>query len=235
MRYLISSFLLLLAFTPAVRAQNTDSLADVARASRAHTASVKHSWDDQNSDFGRSPDDSGTACGAAIAGLPDGYVSSLIGKTDVDPDLSKALVRWMDKHPDLDVMHPEDIAKIMFPVTVAQLQQNQATAKNVAAKWVREASQPAQPNAGDSAAPSPAANFVYKTDANITLARAIDTEQQRRVRSDGSPSDKLAEAVNLYSICESRRMIQFEGDVDKLAKQEFQKQITGGSEIAQGN
>src|SRR3954469_21422006 len=113
MRSPLSIAVLLFAMAPVVVAQNvnTASLADVARQSRAHTNTAKHSWDDQNSDFGRSTEDSGTPCGAPLPSVQNGYVSSLVGKSVEDPELSKALVRWLEKHPDLDVVRPEELAR----------------------------------------------------------------------------------------------------------------------------
>ncbi len=212
-----------LAFASLVVAQSSsDSLADVARQSRSHAVAAKHSWNDQNSDFGRSTDDSATPCGAQLD-LPDGYVSALLGKDNIDPDLAKALVHWLDKHPDLDNMRPDDIAKIVFPMNASQAQANLATAKLAAARFARESTQPSDPGAPQASSPGLP---TYSTMAKYTLPKAVEAEQQRRARSDGSAADKLQEAVNVYSICESRRQLQFESDIDKLAKQQYQKRMT---------
>ena len=231
MRSPLSIAVLLVAMAPVVVAQTNVSLADVARQSRTHAGTVKHTWDDQNGDFGRSTDDSETPCGAPLPSVQNGYVSSLLGKPIEDPALSKALVRWLEKHPDLDVMHPEDLARMSFPRSSSQALANQTTAHAAAEHWVRETIAVVQAGEMDpQAAMSAILSTPFKTNADSLLAQAVETEQQRRVRSDGSPADKLQEAVNLYSICESRRQAQFEPEVDKLAKQEFQKRI---SQLAQ--
>jgi len=238
MRFRLSITVLLLAVAPALLAQDLTnvSLGDVARQTRAHAGAVKKSWDDQNSDFGR--DDSGTACGAPIASLPNGYVSGMVGRPLNDAEISQALVRWLDKHPDLDVMHPEDVARIEFPRTPAQAQLNQAAAHAAVQHWLQETSA-----ASDSGNPAEAGGAVaavmstpLKSNAESLLMKAVRAEQQRRINSDGSAADKAAEAVNLYSICESRRQAQFEPEVDKLAKAEFQKRLSAGAatETAQG-
>jgi len=226
---------LLLALASVSFAQNATpvSLADVARQSKAQKSTAKHVWDDQNSDFGRTGEDAMTPCGAPIASLESGYVSSLMGKAPTDEQVPKALLRWLEKHSDLDVMHPEDIAKVNFPRTPGQVQANQAMAKAAADELERQAS----PNSsGDAVDISAVMNTPIVTNAGSTLAAAVRNEQQRRVRSDGSPADKLEEAVNLYSICESRRVVQFQDEVDRLAKQDLQKRLSPAAapETAQG-
>ncbi|MGZ4816746.1 MAG: hypothetical protein ACXVZV_15125 [Terriglobales bacterium] len=228
MRSSLSIAILLMALAPVVVAQSasTVTLADVARQSRAHAGTAKHTWDDQNGDFGRSTEDSGTPCGAPLPSVQNGYVSSLVGKPIEDPELSKALMRWLEKHPDLDVMHPEDLAKVSFPHSAAQLQLNQQTAHAAAEHWFRETVAVMQSGQMDpNAAVSAIVGRPLNSTAEVMLAQAVQNEQQRRVRSDGSAEDKLQEAMNLYSICESRQQAQFEPEVDKLAKQEFQKRI----------
>lgn len=230
MRSPLSIAVLLLAFAPLLVAQDTTSvsLADVARQSRAHAGAAAKSWDDQNSDFGRSTEDSGTPCGAPIAAVENGYVSTFVGKTVDDPELAKALVHWLNKHPDLDVIHPEDLAKTKFPLTPAQSQLNQSTARAAANHWLQETAGVAQsgtPTEVNSAV-STIMDTPLKSNAQSMLAQAVQAEQQRRVRSDGSAADKLQEAVNLYSICESRRQAQFEPDVDKTAKELFKKEFS---------
>jgi len=228
MRSPLSITVLLLALAPLALAQDSSSvsLGDVARQTRAHAATPVKSWDDQNSDFGRSTEDSGTPCGAPIAGVQNGYISSFIGKSVDDPELSKSLVHWLDKHPDLDMIHPEDLAKTKFPITPAQQQMNQAAAKAAVDHWSQEAALVAQSgNATDvNNAVIQIMDTPLKSNAEGMVAQAVQAEQQRRVRSDGSPADKLQEAVNLYSICESRRQAQFEPDVDKMAKAMFKKE-----------
>jgi hypothetical protein len=233
MRSPLSIAVLLLAVAPVLVAQNSNSvsLADVARQSRAHAGTVKHSWDDQDADFGRSTDDSETPCGAPLPSVQNGYVSSLVGKSVEDPELAKALTRWLEKHPDLDVLHPEDLARMTFPRSAAQTLANQTTAHAAAEHWFRETVAVVQAGEMDKqAAASAVLSTPLKSNADSMLAGAVQTEQERRVRSDGSPADKLQEAVNLYSICESRRQSQFEPEVDKLAKAEYQRRI---SQLAQ--
>ncbi|HUN87751.1 MAG TPA: hypothetical protein VMU28_03110 [Terriglobales bacterium] len=229
MRSPLSITVLLFAFAPLVVAQdsNSVSLGDVARQTRAHAGTAAKSWNDQNSDFGRSTEDSGTPCGAPITSAPNGYVSTFIGRPVNDAELSKSLLHWFEKHPDLDVVHPEDLAKVKFPLTTAQQQANLAVAKAAADHWMHETAAIAQTgNTGDlNNAVNDIMETPLKTNADSILAQAVQAEQDRRVRSDGSAADKLQEAVNLYSICESRRQAQFEPDVDKMAKALFKKEF----------
>jgi len=239
MRLTVSITVLLLGLAPVALAQdvNTVSLADVARQSRAHSGQAKKSWDDQNSDFGRSTEDSGTPCGATISEIPGGFVAGLIGQPVKDPNVAKALTRWLEKHPDLDLIHPEDLAKLNFPRTPAQATANQQEAHSLAQIWLGDATVAA--NSGNQndfdAAVGAAVNTPAKSNAGAVLAQAVDAEQQRRVRSDGSEADKVQEAVNMYSICEARRQQQFEGEIDKLAKQEFQKAVANVQAKATAN
>ncbi|HVZ15509.1 MAG TPA: hypothetical protein VG897_00190 [Terriglobales bacterium] len=163
--------------------------------------------------------------------LQNGYISSLLGKPIQDPELANALMRWLEKHPELDIFRPEDLARISFPLTASQAQENQEKAHAVAEQWYQQTAAGVQASNGDlTAATSAIMDAPLKSNAEVTLAQAVSIEQQRRVQSDGSTADRLKEAANLYSICESRRQMQFEPEVDKLAKQEFQKRI---SELAQ--
>ena len=226
MRLTVSITVLLLGLAPVALAQdmNTVSLADVARQTRAHTGTAVKSWDDQNGDFGRSTDES-TVCGAPLQEIPSGFVAGLIGQPVNDPNVAKLLTHWLSKHPDLDLMHPEDLAKLQFPRTPVQAESNQAAAHRIAQRWLADATAAADsgnPNEFDSAVGS-VMNNPASSNSGAVLAEAVDAEQQRRVRSDGSETDKVQEAVNLYSICETRRQQEFEGEVNQLAKQEFQK------------
>jgi hypothetical protein len=229
MRSPISIAVLLLAFAPAVMAQSTDSvsLGDVARQSRAHAVTPKKVFDDQNDDFGRA-DDNETPCGSPIASLPSGYVSSTLGKPIGDEQASKALLKWLDKHPDLDLLHPEDLARLSFPHSATQNKANQQVAAAAADRWLTELGSIAQE--GDPGQLSAAVDSIMSSNAvsnaNSSLTQAVQAEQQRRVRSDGSSADKLQEATNLYSICESRRQVQFQDEVNKLAKDYFQKRVS---------
>lgn len=229
MRLTVSITVLLLGLASVAPAQdvNTVSLADVARQSRAHAGAPVKSWDDQNSDFGRSTEDTGTPCGATISEIPTGFVSGLVGQPVKDPNLAKALTRWLDKHPDLDLMHPDDLAKLNFPRTPVQAEANKEQAHAIAQQWLGQASVAGESgNSNDfDAAVGAVMNAPAKSNAGAVLAEAVDAEQQRRVRSDGSDADKVQEAVNLYAICEARRQQQFEGEIDRLAKQEFQKDV----------
>jgi hypothetical protein len=227
MRLTVSISVLLLGLAPVAWAQdtNTVSLADVARQTRAHAGTAVKSWDDQNSDFGRTTDES-TACGAPLPEIPSGFVAGLIGQPVNDPNLAKLLTHWLSKHPDLDLMHPDDLAKLQFPRTPVQVESNQAAAHRIAQRWLAQVS--AAANSGspnDFSAAAAALNNSEKSNDGAVLAAAVDAEQQRRVRSDGSEADKVQEAVNLYTICETRRHQEFEGEIDKLAKQELQKSV----------
>jgi len=228
MRSPISIAVLLLAFAPAIVAQNSDSasLGDVARQTRAHASTPKKVYDDQNEDFGRA-EDNDTPCGSPIAAIPSGYVSTTLGTSITDEQVSKALLKWLDKHPDLDLLHPEDLARLSFPRSAAQTKSNQQVASEAANRWLMEISSVAQEDPSRiNAAVDSVMNSTAVSNANSTLAKAVQAEQQRRIRSDGSAADKLQEAANLYSICESRRQVQFQDEVDKLAKAYFQKRVS---------
>jgi len=228
-RFSFSLAVLLFAFAPALIAQSSDgdSLGDVARQSRAHTSTPKKVYDDQNGDFGRA-EDRDTPCGAPIQMLPAGYVSSTLGSPIADEQVTKALLKWFDQHPDLDLVHPEDLARLTFPHTPVQAKTNQQLALDAADRWVAQLPSvgPQTDPAQLSAAVDAVMNSVTVSNANTVLTKVVEAEKQRRIRSDGSPADKLQEATNLYSICESRRQVQFQEEVDKLAKQYFQRRVS---------
>ncbi len=220
MRFLIKLTALFFAFVLTVPAQTASdvSVADAARQSKAHSSAAKRVYDDQNGEFGRSGEDTSTPCGATIASLESGSVSALMGKTPDDDDVAKTLVKWLDKHPELDVMHPEDIAKIEFPRSMGQSDGNKARAMAVATEFEKHL-----------AAGADLKTLVmtpYSSGAESVILMAIRNEQQRRVQSDGSPEDRLKEAVNLYSICENRRIQQFDPEIDQMAKQELKNRLT---------
>lgn len=236
---LFSGLLLLLAPALVAQSSDADSLGDVARQTRAHAGSAKRVYDNQNSDFGRSAEDGETPCGGPITGIPAGYVSSTLGQTITDDQLAKALLRWLAKHPDLDLLHPADVARLTFPHTAAQAKANQEAAIAEASQWMRQVSAPVAPNDADGVQSTDIAPVVPSASGSAStkavLAKAVALEEQRRVRSDGSEADRLAEAANLYSICESRRQEQFQEEIDKVAKEYLQKGLVSNTETASGS
>ncbi len=70
------------------------------------------------------------------------------------------------------------------------------------------------------------------------LASAVRDEKQRRASSNGvvpSKEDRVKEAVNLYAICENKRLIASQGEVEKMTKAALRAKLTdAGFTLAEG-
>jgi hypothetical protein len=227
----ILTALLLAALSAGAHAQSdSTSLGDVARQNRNHgtTATAKHVWNDDSEESLRTGEDVSSPCGAPLPNIPVGSTTALLGKSvPADDAVAKSLLKWMQKHPDLDAMSTDDLSKMHFARTPQQLDADHTMATQTVARWVD-----ALNAAKESGTPEQTQTFVSElmstkssTQAAQTLEQAIRIEQERRVHSDGSPADKIQEAVNLYSICETRHLVQTLDDVDTLAKAEFRKRL----------
>jgi hypothetical protein len=234
-KFVFASAMAISLVSAAVAQSDSTSLGDVARQSRNHTATAKKVWNDESEDISTGTGDGGSPCGAPLTTVPIGSTSALLGKSlPVDDPIAKSLVKWLEKHPDLDSMAVDNLSKISFPRSPEQSKANAYMASQEVDRWVAEtvAAKEDGPekvngvvtdimNTRNSAAPS------------SVVATAVEKERDRRNRSDGSQADKISEAINLYTICENRRMAQMLDDVDALAKADFRKRIETAVKEAQ--
>jgi hypothetical protein len=70
------------------------------------------------------------------------------------------------------------------------------------------------------------------------LASAVRDEMQRRAAAEGkttSHDDRLNEAVNLYAICENKRLIASQGETEKMTKEALKAKLSeAGFKVAEG-
>jgi hypothetical protein len=224
------AFVSLLAISlasPAIAQNDSASLGDVARQSRHHTASAKKVWNEETTDIGQGPEDTSSPCGTPVTTVPIGSTSALVGKDVPAGDaVGKSLLKWREKHSGLDSISTDDLAKLSFPRTPDQARANAAMAAREVAGWISElqAAKESGPERINSLV-TDIMNTHNSAGPASVVAMAVEKETQRRARSDGSPADKMAEAVNLYAICENQRMTETLDDVDARAKADLRKRI----------
>ncbi len=123
----VCMFLLVLFVVCTARAQETEpSLGDVARQGRAEKkADPKHVLSDEKETVPEEKPDT-SLCGPPVPLVQEMYASALTGhKTPAEDDLAKALLEWMDLHPKLESMDPDDLAKTDEPRTDEQIKADQ--------------------------------------------------------------------------------------------------------------
>jgi hypothetical protein len=222
-------FLLVVLAVVEARAQETDSgvsLGDVARQNRpAAKADPKFVLTDQiEEDPGPAQTLENSICGAPIPLMQTVYASTLVGqKTPSEEEVAKELVGWLDKHPDIEKMDPEDLAKSYEPRTESQSKANKELAEKIAQSFTDEMVE-YKPLHSDDEVKERVAQLMSgklpQRQADV-LESAVRDEKRRRAEAEvKTPSDKdrLEEAVNLYAICENKRLIASQGEVEKLTK-----------------
>ena len=237
-------FLLVVLVVCMARAQETDqgpSLGDVARQSRAEKkADPKHVLSDDK-DQQPAPVTDTSLCGPPVPIVQEMYASALTGhKTPADEDLAKALLEWMDLHSPLEKMDPEDLAKTEEPRTDQQVQADQELSNKIAQSFTDEMVEFKKTHTEDEVRDRLAKLMTAKSpqrQADV-LASAVRDEKQRRTAAEGtvpSKDDRLREAVNLYAICENKRLIVSQGEVDKMTKAALRAKLTeAGFTLAEG-
>lgn len=235
-------FLLVLLVVCTARAQEPEpSLGDVARQSRPERkADPKHVLSDEKETAPEEKPDT-SLCGPPVPLVQEMYASALTGhKTPAEEDVAKALLEWIDLHPKLETMDPVDLAKTEEPRTDQQVQADQELANKVAQSFTDEMVEFKKTHTDEEVRDHLAKLMSSKApqrQADV-LSSAIRDETQRRAAADGtapSNEDRIKEAVNLYAICENKRLIASQGEVEKMTKAALRSKLTdAGFTLAEG-
>lgn len=235
-------FLLVVLAVCTARAQEpAPSLADVARQSHVEKkADSKYTMTDQGPLPGRAPDDS--VCGEPIPIMQQVYVAALMGQTPPpDDELGTALLNWLDAHPNLETMDPEQLAEAEDPRTDQQVQSDQAFADQIAQSLADQMVEFRKSHT-DSEVQNRLAKVISaplpQREGDV-LDSAVRDEKQRRQAAAGkaaSADDRLQEAVNLYAICENKRLIATQGELEKMTRAALRTKLTeAGFAITEGD
>jgi len=221
-------FLLVLLVVCTARAQEPVSLGDVARQHRSEKSEKREEskivLTDQDHDQVTAPEISDTSlCGAPLPIMQSVYVSALTGqKTPSEDEMAKELLAWLDAHPQLDKLDPEILAKSDEPRTEIQEQADQELANKIAQSFTDEMVEYKKNHTDDEVQQKLSALMSAKLPARQAdvLESAVRDEKMRREPTNGTPSEKsrLEEAVNLYAICENKRLIVSQAEVEKMSK-----------------
>jgi len=225
-------FLLVLFVVVTARSQEVPaSLGDVARQNRAEKPVEPKPvlTDEKESAPAESTEKS--ACGPPIPLMQLVYESALLGqKTPPEEEVAKELLDWLNQHPELEKMDPEQLAKGTEPRTERQVQGDQDLANKIAQSLADEMVEFKKSHT-DEEVQDRVAKLMSATmpqrQADV-LASAVRDEKQRRAAAAGKPlaeNDRLNEAVNLYAICENKRLIVSEGEVDRMSKEALKAKL----------
>jgi hypothetical protein len=237
-------FLLVVLVVCTARAQETEpSLGDLARQSRAEKkADPKHVLSDQkDQDIGPEEAPDTSLCGPPIPLMQETYASALVGqKTPPEDQLGKELLGWLDKHPELEKMAPDELAKGSEPRSESQIQADRDLAHKIAQSFTDEMVEFKKNHTDEEVQERLAKLISAKTpqrQADV-LASAVRDEMQRRAAAEGkttSHDDRLNEAVNLYAICENKRLIASQGETEKMTKEALKAKLSeAGFKVAEG-
>jgi hypothetical protein len=235
-------FLLVLLVVCTARAQEPEpSLGDVARQSRTDKkADPEHVFSD---DKGTAPEEKPdtSLCGPPIPLIQEMYAATLTGhNTPAEEELGKALVGWLDLHPQLETMDPDDLAKADEPRTDQQVQSDQALADKIAQSFTDEMVEFKKTHNAEEVQAQLAKLMAAKSPQRQadTLESNVRDEKLRRAAAQGkvpAKEDRIQEAVNLYAICENKRLIASQGEVDKLTKSALRAKLAdAGFTLAEG-
>jgi hypothetical protein len=239
----IGMFLLVVFVVCTARAQESEpSLGDVARQNREDKKSdAKLVLSDQQEDTPSVEPADTSLCGPPIPLMQEMYASAMVGQeTPPEDELARELLGWLNQHPRLEEMDPEELAKSDEPHTDQQKQADKDLADKIAQSFTDEMVEYRKSHTDDevqerlakllNSPPSP------QRQADV-MASAVRDEKRRRAAATGnSPSEKerLDEAVNLYAICENKRLMASQGEVDKLTKAALRAKLSdAGFELVQ--
>jgi hypothetical protein len=236
-------FLIVVLVVCTARAQEPEpSLGDVARQNRAQKkAESIVVVTDQTHDVPVKNDGPGNSvCGEPVPIMQRVYVSALAGQpTPPEDEIAKELLGWLRDHPDLQQMDPDDLAKAEEPRNEQQEQQNKELANKIAQSFTEEMESFKVLHSDEEvkerinklmSAPMP------QRQADV-LASAVRDEKRRRAEMEGkSPSDKddLEQAINTYAICENKRLIVSQSEVEKLTKSALKEKLAAAGFVIPG-
>lgn len=228
-------FLLVLLVVCTARAQESESLGDVARKHRSEKREPsKVLLTDQEHDEPTEPAttaaDEASVCGAPLPIMQSVYVAALTGqKTPPEEDMAKELLGWLNDHPDLENTEPETLAKINEPRTDAQEKADHDLADKIAQSFTDEMVE-YKKNHTDEEVQEKLAKLMSATlptrQADV-LESAVRDEKRRREAATAPASDKdrLEQAINLYAICENKRLIVSQAEVEKISKASLKSKL----------
>jgi len=220
-------FLIVVLVVCTARAQESESLGDVARKQRSEKKDEpKIVLTDQEHDEPATPASSpseASLCGAPLPVMQSVYVAALTGqKTPPEDEMAKELLEWLNGRPDLQKMDPETLAKTDEPRTVVQEKADKELADKIAQSFTDEMVAYKQNHTDEEVHDKLAALMSAKLPARQAdvLESAVRDEKRRRETATAEPSekDRLEQAVNLYAICENKRLIVSQGEVEKMSK-----------------
>ena len=225
-------FLLVLLVVCTARAQDSLSLADVARQQRSEKKQEsKLVLSDQEHDQPVAPDAADSSlCGTPLPIMQAVYVSALTGqKTPPEDQMAKELLGWLNAHPQLDKLDPEVLAKSDEPRTDIQEQADQDLADKIAQSFTDEMVEYKKNHTDEEVQQKLATLMSAKLPARQAdvLESAIRDEKMRRQSASGTPTEKarVEEAVNLYAICENKRLISSQAEVEKMSKDSLKSKL----------
>jgi hypothetical protein len=221
----IVMFLLVLFAVCTARAQDSQSLGDVARKSRSEKKEEsKIVVSDQEHDQSAVPvSNDSSLCGAPLPIMQSVYVAALTGqKTPPEDEMAKELMGWLNVHPDLQKMDPEKLAKTDEPRTDAQEQSDRDLANQISQSFTDDMIEYKKNHTDEEVQDKLGKLMSAKLPARQAdvLESAVRDEKRRR-ETETSPQndkDRLEQAVNLYAICENKRLIVSQGEVEKMSK-----------------
>ncbi len=228
----IGMFLLVLFVVCTARAQQSESLGDVARKTRTEKKSESKIvlTDQEHDQTAASQSSEASVCGEPLPIMQAVYISALTGqKTPPEEDMAKDLVAWLNAHPDLQKMDPEALAKAEEPRTESQEKADQELANKIAQSFTDEMVEYKKNHTDEEVQEKLGKLMSAQLPARQAdvLQSAVRDEKRRREAAADPPSDKdrLEQAVNLYAICENKRLIVSQGEVEKMSKMALKSKL----------
>ena len=228
------AFLAILAVSMPLAAQQEEpSLGEVARQNQAaKKAEPEHVFTDQGNKAAI-PTAPVSLCGEPLPIMQTTYAAAFAGQTQLQPsdeDLSKALLDWLDHHPELQQMNPRELARAEEPRTEKQEQADQELAEKIAGMLTQEIIDFKPTHSDEEVADRIAKALAAKAPPRQAdaLIRAVRDEELRRAALKGQPTDfdRVSEAINLYSICENKRLMVSQTQVEEQSIALLRKKLT---------
>ena len=217
----LACFAILLG-TLSVAAQEEPSLGEVARRNQAAKKSEPARVFTDQGNKAPIPAPPVSLCGEPLPIMQTTYAAAFAGQSQLQPsdeELSKALLDWLDHHPDLQQVNPRDLARAEEPRTEKQEQGDQELAEKIASMLTQEIVDFKPTHSDEEVADRIAKALSAKAPPRQAdaLIRAVRDEELRRAALKGEPTefDRVSEAINLYSICENKRLIVSQAEVEQ--------------------
>lgn len=215
--------LTILALSVPVAAQQEElSLGEVARQNQAaKKADPEHVFTDQGSKAAI-PATPVSYCGEPLPIMQTTYAAAFAGQSQLQPsdeELSKALLDWIDHRPELQNINPRELARVEEPRTEKQEQADKDLAEKIASMLTQEIVDFKPTHSDEEVADRIAKALAAKAPPRQAdaLIRAVRDEELRRAALKGEPTefDRVSEAINLYSICENKRLMVSQTEVEQ--------------------